>query len=388
MRYTFRCYPTRPQQRELAKVFGSVRHAYNWALKLRTDSYAAGRTINYNASSAAWTKHRNDPEFSWLTQVSCVPTQQALRQLQTAYKNFFTKTAGYPTFKKKHGKQSAEYTLSAFKWNAKHRNLSFSGLGRLDIHWSREFQSNPTTVTITKDCSGRYFVTLCLDESVAKLSKTSEAVGIDLGVSRLATLSNGERVPNPKFLAHKLNQLQKMQHKLSRQRKGSHRYSRQRIKIAKLQAHIADSRKDYLNKLTTDLVRRFDTICIEDLHVRGMMANHCIARAISDVGMHAFRAMLTYKCTWYGKDLKIVDRYFPSSKRCHKCGYISEKLPLSIRQWTCPECGITHDRDENAAINILTAGHAATARGEVVRPDQRKLRKGRPCRNVNQPALK
>jgi len=387
MSYTFRCYPSRPQQRELQRVFGSVRHAYNWALRLRSDSYKAGKTINYNASSAAWTTHRNDPQFDWLLDTSCVPQQQALRQLQTAYKNFFNKTTGYPAFKKKHGKQSAEYTLSAFKWNAQHRNLSLSGLGRLDIHWSRPFQSKPTTVTITKDCAGRYFVTLCLDEHVNALLKTGQAVGIDLGVNRLATLSTGERVSNPKFLVQNLNKLQWMQHVLSRRHKGSRRYGRQQLKIARLQAQIADSRKDYLNKLTTDLVSRFDTLCIEDLNVRGMIANHCIARAVSDVGMSAFRTMLTYKCLWYGKDLKLVDRYFPSSKRCHACGYISEKLPLNIRQWTCPECGKTHDRDENAAYNILTAGHAVPARGGVVKPTQRKLCKGRSRRDVNQPAL-
>lgn len=387
VRYTFRCYPTRPQQRELARVFGSVRHAYNWALKLRSDSFKAGKTVNYNTSSSAWTKHRNDPTFSWLKRVSCVPTQQALRQLQTAYKNFFTKVSGYPAFKKKHGKQSAEYTLSAFKWNAQYRNLSFSGLGRLDVHWSRAFQSTPTTVTITKDCAGRYFVTLCLDEPVRDLPKTGEAVGIDLGVLRLATLSTGERVPNPKYLAQSLRHLRRLQHDLARQCKGSNRYRRQRLRIARLHAHIADSRKDYLNKLTTNLVKRFDTLCIEDLNVRGMQANHCLARAISDVGMSAFRSMLTYKCAWYGKDLKLVDRFFPSSKRCHACGYISERLPLDVRNWVCPECSAEHDRDANAALNILTAGHAVPARGVPVRPARRTLRKGSVRRSVNQPAL-
>ena len=388
MRYTFRCYPTRPQQRELAQVFGAVRHAYNWALRLRSDAFKSGKTINYNASSAAWTKHRNDPHFLWLSQTSSVPQQQALRHLQAAYSRFFSKSGGYPTFKKKRGKQAAEYARTGFKYDVKNRNLSVSGLGRLDIHWSRAFRSNPTTVTITKDCAGRYFVRLCLDEPVKCLPKTGQAVGIDLGVSRLATLSTGERVPNPKYLAKNLNRIKWMQHRLARQCKGSNRYRRQQLRIARLHAHVADSRKDYLNKLTTDLVKRFDTLCIEDLNVRGMTANHYLARAISDVGMSAFRSMLTYKCAWYGKDLKVVDRYFPSSKRCHACGYISERLPLDVRQWVCPECGQTHDRDENAAINILTAGHAVTARGEAGRPRLAKAKRGRPRRNVNQLALK
>ena len=262
-----------------------------------------------------------------------------------------------------------------------------SGLGRLDVHWSRSFQSTPTTVTITKDCSNRYFVTLCLDEKVNVLPRTGQAVGIDLGVNRLATLSSGDRIANPKHLARNSAKIQRLQHDLARKRKGSHRYERQRIRLARAQAHVADSRKDYLNKVTTDLVRKYDALCVEDLYVRGMMHNHCLARAIGDVGMSMFRTMLAYKCQWYGKELKIVDRFFPSSKRCHVCGHVSESLPLSVREWECVECHTVHDRDENAAINILTAGHAATARGETVSPRRGQPRRGTSRRSVNQPAL-
>jgi len=387
MRYKFRCYPAPPQARELARVFGSARHAYNWALRLRTDSYKGGKTVNYVGCSSEWTRHRNASEFSWLKRTSSVPQQQALRHLQTSFKNFFERRTGYPAFKRKHGKQSAEYTKSAFSWDPVNRNLRLSGVGRLDVHWSRRFASSPSTITITKDRAGRYFVTLCLDEQVTPMPKTGESVGIDLGVSRLATLSTGERVANPQHLGRNLAKLGRMQRQLSRRHRGSGRWSRKRLAVARLHAHVADSRKDYLDKFTTSLVRRFDVLAIEDLNVRGMMANHCLARAIGDAGLSTFRRMVTYKCLRYGKELKTVDRFFPSSKRCHRCGHVVETLPLSTREWDCPECGAHHDRDENAAINILAAGHAVPARGGTVRRVKASALKRKFRRTVNQPAL-
>ena len=369
-------------------MFGCARHAYNWALRLRTDSYRNNKTsVNYNQSSAAWTKHKVEPGFEWLHETSCVPQQQAIRNLQTAFKNFFTKKAKYPTFKSKRGKQSAEYTLSAFKWDADNKNLRISGLGRLDVHWSREFTSKPSTVTITKTPDGRYYVTLCLDEKVNTLPKTGKSVGVDLGINRLATLSTGERISNPKHLGKNLIKLARAQRILSRRVKGSGRWNCQRVKVARLHTHIADSRKDYLDKFTIDLVRRFDTICLEDLNVRGMCQNHCLARAISDVGLGTFRAMVEYKTKWYGKEVKFVDRFYPSSKRCHSCGFVVEKLPLSVREWTCPECNEKHDRDDNAAQNILAAGQAVSARGGRVKRVVASAAKRNARRTVNQPAL-
>jgi len=245
--------------------------------------------------------------------------------------------------------------------------------------WSREFQSKPTTVTIIKEPSGRYFVTLCLDEVVEKLPKTGKTAGVDLGVSRLATLSNGERIANPKNLGGNLSKLVRLQRVLARRKKGSGRWQRQRIKVARLHEHIGNCRTDYLHKFTTDLVRRFDIIGIEDLNVRGMVANHYLARAISDAGMGMFRSMLTYKCERYGKIEKVVDRFFPSSKMCSACGHVVESLPLDVREWDCSKCGAHHDRDENAAKNIETAeGHSVTARGGEVR----RLRASAPRRTL------
>ena len=238
--------------------------------------------LNYNATSAALTELKKQPETIWLHEVSCVPTQQALRHLQTAFKNFYDKRSGYPSFKKKHGKQSAEYTRSAFKYDAHTQMLTVSGLGKLKVRWSRPFHSAPTTITITKDGARRYFVTLCLDESFEPLPKTGEGIGIDLGINRLATLSNGQRLANPRYTAKYQKRLAHEQRLLVRKQKGSNRRGKQKRRVARLHAKIADCREDVLHKFTTDMVRRFDLICLEDLNVRGMVRNHCLAKALSD----------------------------------------------------------------------------------------------------------
>ncbi len=374
--------------RSLGKTFGCVRHVYNRALRLRMDSYARDKTkVSYGQTSAALTRWKQEPGCKWLNEPSCVPLQQCLRHLQTAYRNFFEKRAAYPRFKSKRGRQSAEFTRSAFRWDGKQLNLTLAKVGRLRIRWSRQFASAPSTVTITKDCTGRCFASLCLDEKVEAHPQTGASVGIDLGINRLATLSTGERLANPRHLAKRLGKLGRLQRVLAGRIQGSGRWHRQRQRVARLHARIADSRKDHLAKLTSDLVRRFDVICIEDLDVRGMMRRRPLARSMGDAGMSAVRQMLSYKCTWHGRQLRLVDRFFPSSKRCSDCGHVLETLPLCLRSWRCPSCGVEHDRDVNAAKNILSAGHAGTARGGCVRPRVTWVAQGSALRNVNQPAL-
>ncbi len=385
-RYRFRFYPTDAQAGELARVFGCCRYVYNWALRLRSDAWRTEqKRISYSDTSTMLTTLKQQEATTWLTEVSCVPTQQALRHLQTAFLNFWAKRGRYPSFKKKRNRQSAEYTRSAFKWDSINKNLVLSGLGRLDIRWSREFKSAPTTVTIIKEPSGRYYITLCLDEVFEKLPKTEKTVGVDLGVNRLATLSNGERIANPRYLGGNLSKLARLQRVLARRKKGSGRWQRQRVKIARLHEHVGNCRRDTLNKFTTDLVRRFDVIGIEDLNVRGMTANHCLARAINDVGMGMFRGMVDYKCERYGKTVKLVDRFFPSSKLCSACGHVVESLPLDTREWDCPKCGAHHDRDENAAKNLnMAEGHSVTARGGEVRRQRASAPRRTLRRSVNQ----
>lgn len=384
IKYRFRIYPTKIQEQQLIKTFGCCRYVYNWALRLRTDSYRGGKTINYSASSAALTLLKKKADHAWLNEVSCVPTQQALRHLQAAFVNFFKKRTRYPTFKKKRGKQAAEYTTSAFSWDVQNRILTVAQLGKLKVRWSRPFTSNPSTVTIIKDTTGHYFVTLNLDEKIEKFSKTGLAVGIDLGIARLATLSNGERIANPRRLYAAGKKLVRAQRILSRRKKCSNRRERARLRVAKIQAHIANARLDYINKTTIGLVRRFDVICIEDLNLRGMIKDRYLARGLSDAALGMFRRQLEYKTVWYGKTLKTVDQFYPSSKRCNACGYILTSLPLSAREWDCPKCKAHHDRDENAAKNILAAGHAVTARGGSVSPVRASTRKGTIRRTVNQ----
>jgi putative transposase len=369
VRYRFRFYPTALQRQTLARVFGCCRYVYNWALRLRSDAWSQeGRSITYGETSAFLAQLKCEPDHAWLSEVSCVPTQQALRHLQRAFVNFFEKRARYPSFKRKSGMQSAEYTRSAFKWDTENHRLSLSGLGRLRVRWSREFSSSPSTVTIQRDTADRYFVTLCLDEEVEKLKPVHQAVGIDLGITALATLSSGEKIENPRHLDRLERRLARAQRALSRKQKGSKRRAAQRIQVARLHARVADARRDHLNKATTDLVRRFDVIALEDLNVRGMVQNHTLARAISDAGLGEFRRMVAYKCEWYGRELRLADRFYPTSRCCFDCGQVLEELPLRIRKWDCPACGQHHDRDVNAAKNILAAGQAVTARGGRVRP--------------------
>jgi putative transposase len=390
VRYQYRWTPTEDQQAELAKVFGCCRYAYNRALRYRTDAWHLRQErVGYNQTSAELTKWKREDETSWLRNVSSVPVQQSLRHLNNAFVRFFNKESKYPAFKRKGNKQSAEYTASAFKFSRPDPNipnLVISGLGRLNVNWSRKFKSEPTTVTITKRASGRYFVTLVLDEQFSKLKPTGKTVGIDLGINRLATLSDGGRISNPKYTSKNQAQLTRAQRVLSRRIKGSGRWNLQRIRVARIHEHIENSRKDHLDKVTTDLVRRYDRISIEDLNIRGMIKCRPLAKAISDASFGSFRTMLTYKCERYGRELRLVDRFFPSSKRCSSCGHILSILPLDVRKWDCPECGEQHDRDENAAKNIHTAGgQLVEARGSTVRRFKPSGLKRKSSGSVNQP---
>lgn len=364
-RWTFRCYPTPEQERTLARTFGCTRFVYNRFLAERTAAFQRGERMNYNQSSAALTALKQDAEFAWLNEVSSVPLQQSLRYLQTAFRNFFEKRAGYPSFKKKDGKQSAEYTRSAFAFEVGNQRLVLAKLGRLKVKWSRHAPVEPTTVTVIRKPSGRYFVSLVVDVQPAPLPETGEAVGIDFGVSRLATLSNGERIANPKYSNRYQRQLKRQQQSLARKVKGSNRYKRQRQRVARVHEKIANSRSDTAKKLAWSLVTRYDTICVEDLALRNLVKNHSLARSLSDAGIgNAIRA-IEAKAALHGKTVVKIDRWFPSSKMCFECGALQQSMPLSVRQWTC-DCGATHDRDENAARNILAVGHTVTGRGASV----------------------
>jgi putative transposase len=303
--------------------------------------------------------------------------------LQGAFVNFFEKTAAYPTFKRKEGKQSAEYTRSGFQWDAQERNLTVAKLGRIKLKWSRPFTSEPSTVTLSKDCSGRYFVSLRLEELIQKFPETAASVGVDLGINRMLTLSDGTRIGNPRYTAKYEKRLERLQRRLSKKQKGSANRAKAKLKVAKLHAKIDDSRKDFAHKATTKIVRDNQAIYLEDLSVCNMMANCCLSKAIGDCGWHEITRQLTDKADWHGRTIVKIDRFFPSSKRCSRCGHIVEKLPLDVRCWQCPECSTEHDRDENAAKNILAVGQTVAVSGGTVRPKRAPVRRGKFQRRRN-----
>ncbi|WP_405975903.1 transposase [Streptomyces sp. NBC_00988] len=376
--FKYRCYPTGEQAAELSRTFGCVRLVYNKALEERTQAwYGEQRRVSYVQSSAALTQWKKTEELAFLTEVSSVPLQQALRHLQTAFGNFFAQRAKYPRFKsRKKSRASAEYTRSAFTWREEQLTLAKMA-DPLDIRWSRPLPegTEPTTVTVSRDAAGRWFVSLLCQDTIAPAAATTAAVGLDAGITSLVTLSTGEKVANPKHERRDRARLARAQRELSRKAKGSANREKARCRVARVHARIADRRRDHLHKLSTRLVRENQTVVIEDLTVRNLLKNHTLARAISDASWTHLRSMLEYKCAWYGRELVVIDRWFPSSKLCGACGTVAAKMPLNVRTWTCA-CGAVHDRDINAARNILVAGLAASACGDGVRPQRESSRTG------------
>ena len=368
--YRFRFYPTSEQAEMLAKTFGCARFAYNYMLRQRTDAwFQRQEKVGYHETSAMLTALKKTEEFAWLNEVSSVPIQQSLRHLQTAFGNFFARRNKYPTFKKKDGTQSAEYTTSAFKWADGKLRIAKMGAA-LNIRFSRTIPKAAivTTVTVSKDCAGRYFVSmLCTDQVQAK-TPVAAKVGIDLGLSHFAILSTGEKIAAPNTFRKNEEKLAKLQRKLAKKTKGSANRKKAKLKVAKLHAKITDSRKDFLHKLSTRLINENQVIAIETLAVSNMQKNHNLAKSIADASWSEFVRQLEYKSLWYGRELVGIDRWYPSSKRCSDCGHTVKKMPLSVREWTCSECGTIHDRDINAARNILAAGLAVLALGESVSP--------------------
>ena len=368
--YRFRCYPTPEQEQILARTFGCARFAYNYMLRLRTDAwFQRQERIGYHETSAALTALKKQPGFVWLNEVSSVPVQQALRHLQAAFGNFFAKRAKYPSFKRKDGPQSAEYTTSAFKWDGKALKLAKMD-APLDIRFSRTIPcaAKVTTVTVSKDAAGRYFVSMLCDDTVSAKPDAAGKVGIDLGLTHFAILSSGEKIAAPNTFRKHEAKLAKLQRRLAKKQKGSARRAKAKRKVARLHAKVADARKDFLHKLSTRLINENQVIAIESLAVSNMQKNRCLAKSISDASWSEFVRQLEYKAQWYGRTLIGIDRWYPSSKRCSDCGHTVSKLPLSVREWVCPECGTIHDRDINAARNVLAAGLAVSAHGEALSP--------------------
>ncbi len=373
--YKYRFYPTPEQIHNLACTFGCCRFVYNWGLKLRTTSYFQhGTRLYHNDLSSALTALKKEEGTAWLTEVSSVPLQQSLRHLDKAMVNFFEDRAKYPKYHKKHKKQSATYAATAFVWNGSTLTLA-KQKEPLDIIWSRPLpeECKPSSVTITKDASGRYFVSILVEGIIQTLPMTDKTIGIDLGLKSFLITSERETIDNPKYYAKAEKKLAKLERKKARKKKGSKNRNKARIKVARLHARIADMRRDFQQQLSTRLIRENQTICLETLAVKNMLKNHCLAKAIQDVGWSEFVRQLDYKAAWYGRTVVKIDRWYPSSKTCSACGFVLDELGLEVRAWACPQCGICHDRDINAAQNIVSVGLTAlNACGGVVRRGTRK----------------
>jgi putative transposase len=370
--FKYRFYPTSEQETLLRRTMGCARLVYNRALSARTEAwYVKQERVGYDESSKMLTQWKKQADLDFLNEVSSVPLQQGLRHLQTAFSNFWAGRAKYPNFKKKHHGGSAEFTKSAFRW--KDGKVFLAKCSEpLAIVWSRELPigAEPSTITVKLSPSGRWTASILVEAEIEALPESPNKIGIDLGITSLIALSNGDKVANPKSFKAKRAKLRRVQKALSRKKKGSKNRHKARLKVAKVHAQISDARNDFLHKLTTQLVRENQTIAVEDLAVKNMVKNHKLALAISDASWGELVRQLEYKCHWYGRNFVKIDRWFPSSKRCGNCGHIVDMLPLHLREWDCPKCDSHHDRDVNAAKNILAAGLAVSVCGANIRPDR------------------
>jgi putative transposase len=343
--FKYRFYPTPEQSNLLRRTIGCTRLVYNKALALRTDAYySEQKRIGDLETSKALTGWKQEAELSFLQEVSSVPLQQALRCLQTAFNNFFEGRAGYPNFKKKSQGGSALFADNAF--SLKNGEIFIAKCKEaLPIRWSRLLPKNaqPSSITIKLTPSGKWFVSILCEVKILPLPQVQTKVGLDLGISNLITVSNGEKIANPKSLRQAQKKLKRLQKSLDRKVKGCNNRYKARLKVAKLHEKVSNIRRDNLHKVTTKLLQENQLIVVETLNVKGMMQNHKLAQAISDASWGELVRQLEYKVNWYGRTLVKIDRWFPSSKRCSHCGHTLKKLPLNIRDWTCLECGTHHD---------------------------------------------
>jgi len=378
--YKYRFSPSDEQQRVLAHTFGCCRYVYNWALRQRTDAYyQRGERMYYKGTAQRLVLLKKQEETVWLNDVSSVPLQQALRHLDKAFRNFFDGRANYPTFKKKRNQQAATYANNAFIW--KDQALTLAKMDApLSIVWHRPLPDGckPSSVTVTKDEAERYFVSILVEEDIKALEVSPKTVGLDLGLKSMVITSDGYTYGNPKFFSKNEKKLAKAQRRHAKKKKGSKNRNKARLKVARLHQKISDRRRDYQHQLSASVIRENQVVCVESLHVKNMVKNPCLAKAISDVGWSEFIRQLEYKAEWYGRTIVKIDKWYPSSKRSFDCGHLLDSLPLDVRSWACPECGVVHDRDINAAKNILAAGLAVAACGEAVRPGAVKTKPGKP----------
>ncbi|MBR8640560.1 transposase [Streptomyces tuirus] len=383
LRYAFRLYPDTVQQAALAKAFGCARVVFNDAVRAREDARKAGQPVPTagELSRKLITEAKRTAGRSWLGEVSAVVLQQSLRDAEAAYRNFFASLKGArkgprlgaPRFKsRKDARQSIRFTANA-RWNITDSGrLSLPKIGAVKVKWSRTLPATPSSVTVVKDAAGRYFASFVIDTDpdadAMRMPATDRTIGIDLGLTHFAVLSDGTKIDSPRFLRRAEKKLKKAQRELSRKQKGSKNRARARLKVARAHAKVADARREFHHQLSTRLVSENQGIAVEDLSVTGLGRTR-LAKSVHDAGWSSFIGMLTYKAERYGRTLVKIGRFEPTSRICHACGVVDGPKPLNVREWTCSACGTVHDRDHNAAINVKTAaGLAVSACGAPVRP--------------------
>ncbi|OQQ13979.1 transposase [Streptomyces sp. M41(2017)] len=383
LRYSFRLYPDISQQEALARAFGCARVVFNDAVRAREEARKTEQSFPTGAelSKRLITEAKRTVERSWLGEVSAVVLQQSLRDVERAYRNFFASLKGdrkgprigRPRFKsRKDKRQSIRFTANA-RWNITDKGrLSLPKIGAVKVKWSRTLPTTPSSVTVIKDAAGRYFASFVIDTAPAvdatRMPDTDRTVGIDLGLTHFAVLSDGTKIDSPRFLRRAEKKLKKTQRELSRKQKGSKNRDRARLKVARAHATVADARREFHHQLSTKLISENQGIAVEDLSVAGL-ARTRLAKSVHDAGWASFISMLEYKADRYGRTLVTIGRFTPTSQTCSTCGVKDGPKPLNAREWTCAACGTVHDRDHNAAINVkMAAGLAVSACGAPVRP--------------------
>jgi len=358
--YKFRLYPTDRQKGLLARHFGCCRYVWNQALERKNKEYAeTGKSSSFNVLKAELPVMKE--AMPWLAEAYSQSLQQSIINLDTAFTNFFrrvkegNKEPGFPKFKKKHKRQSCQFPQHV-KIDFEAGTTSIPKVGKVKTVFSRHFEGNMKTVTVSMETTGKFFASFLVDDGNEVPSKQeidpSKAIGIDLGLHDFLVTSDGDKIPSPKFGKEHKTTIAKLDRRMRKKVNGSHRRSKARIRLAKAHERIGNQRRDFLHKASTKLIRENQAVCVEDLNVKGMLKNHCLAGSIRDSGWSEFLNMLEYKAKWYGKHILTIGRFDPSSKMCHCCGTINDELTLKVRSWVCTVCGATLDRDVNAAKNI------------------------------------
>jgi putative transposase len=373
--YKYKLKPSEEQIVLLNKHFGSIRFAYNYFLNERKREYETNKqSLNYYDNAKSLTELKKQEEHVWLNEINSQSLQNSLKNLDDAYNGFFKKRTGFPKFKSKHTKNSFKIPQFVKLEKGKLKIPKFKE--PIDLILSRSFTGIIKQCTISKTPTNEYFVSILVETEHSVVPKTGKTVGIDLGIKDFVITSEGYKYKNNRYTKTYTKKLKERQQHLSRKTKGSNRYQNQKLKVATIHKKITNSRLDNLHKVSTELIKKYDVIVLEDLNIKGMIKNHKLSKHIADASWSKFIELLTYKAEWNDKKIVQIDRFFPSSKTCNCCGYINQNLNLDMREWTCPSCNTKLDRDLNASINILKEGHKQISAGTV---DYRRGDKIRPA---------